>query len=352
MTRTSTSTALSASEGRAFSARPLAFDAAADGLNLLLNRSRNRQDRSCPCDWGTYTPNTTRVTAFQDLVSIANWNAAVYFHSFTETTLQMMLLRDVLAAKHGIPVAHRTGQEAHFHLFGIVGFARETVNTYAIQPGELFFAKRLVLPAQSRCGRPSRALISHLRDNYILPRSNPGTGSGRHRYRASRLPAAILDARAQAAERATETWEQGEAPPGGSGDEELPSWCIVVVNRTSTSTILTELAKIIPPHRIEVFHDGFTPVEHAWRLFGRARLLLGVHGSALTNMLYLPPTAAVLELRPRGYNNGVFHFLAAICQLDYLLLYGNGNKTTPLTISLADVVDMVKSLQPRFEDGT
>ncbi|CAI5960037.1 unnamed protein product [Closterium sp. NIES-64] len=69
----------------------------------------------------------------------------------------------------------------------------------------------------------------------------------------------------------------------------------------------------------------------AHRLFRRALLLIGVHGAALTNLIFMPRNATLLELRPRGMANACYHHLSSVCSVHYYLLLCDGGKDTPVT---------------------
>ena len=75
----------------------------------------------------------------------------------------------------------------------------------------------------------------------------------------------------------------------------------------------------------------------AMKLFRKTRLLIGPHGAAFTNMVFMPLNASVFEMRPRGWPKGCYRQLAAVCSLQYFSVWGEGNKTTTLTLDLVDV---------------
>ncbi|CAI5489077.1 unnamed protein product [Closterium sp. Naga37s-1] len=63
------------------------------------------------------------------------------------------------------------------------------------------------------------------------------------------------------------------------------------------------------------------------RTFNRARVFVAPHAPLLNHMVFMPPRAVVLELRPQGAQGSeyaVFHRLADACGLDYHLLLCQG----------------------------
>ena len=66
-------------------------------------------------------------------------------------------------------------------------------------------------------------------------------------------------------------------------------------------------------------------------------MLVGAHGSGLANMVFMPSHASVLEMRPRGWPVAVFRHLAAACSLQYFSTWGEGKKTSPLSVDMSDV---------------
>lgn len=66
----------------------------------------------------------------------------------------------------------------------------------------------------------------------------------------------------------------------------------------------------------------------------------------MTNLLFLLPGAAVLEVRPEGYDNACYHYLADRCRLAYYLALGRGDKRTPINVNVAAVVRTVQAILP------
>ena len=58
--------------------------------------------------------------------------------------------------------------------------------------------------------------------------------------------------------------------------------------------LLAVLAILFPAVRRRLTRVG-------WALFGRAEIVIGVHGAGFTNMLFAPPSALLIELHPAGH---------------------------------------------------
>eukprot|EP00897_Mesotaenium_endlicherianum_P003101 jgi/Mesen1/2819/ME000172S01974 len=403
------------------------------GQDIVAGHLKQVDLRSCPLDFGIYRANETRVHVFKDLASIAYWNGVNYYHTMVESMPSLLVMRALLANNPGLPIAYRSmqapplpsppvpgastspipgtsnpphpqgphpkvPQELFFDLFALVGLPPETLNTALINDNELFFAQRLILPAQAQCGRPGTALVRYMRRNFLLPGAGAGAGStpgarrgesetesdsegvadtpgggggegkggGGRSERAVReeLPAGdeLELARAgaegvgavRAPDAATRTARQLAAPevtPAGTGGAAAggEDWRVVINRRQGSrqlvgeEQLVQEVARLLPPGRLEIF-DGTLELQDAKRLFGRTRLYIAPHGAALTNMVFMRANASVLEIRPREFDNGCYHYLAAICEVRYYLLRGEGSKETSLVIDIGVVVDLVKSI--------
>ena len=82
------------------------------------------------------------------------------------------------------------------------------------------------------------------------------------------------------------------------------------------------------------------------QLMAETRVLVCLHGAALTNMIFLPPNAAVLELRNAGDSiNQCFFNLASALGLNYFYTLNAGDHkdsiTTNFTIDLEELERVV-----------
>ncbi|CAI5460292.1 unnamed protein product [Closterium sp. Yama58-4] len=315
--------------------------------------------RSCPLDFGLYTGNETKVHVNSELLSLANWNGGNFYHSLLEVMPSLLYLRPFLEAKPGIPIPVKIDQDKHARLFSLININASTLNFKRVKKDHLFFARRLLLPSIAQCGRPSAALVRHLRNHYLLPPSAPRIKS---RLELARFSSNAADATAGtgAATDATGTAAATAAAAGGaaelgagSGVLATPDWCVVVGQRDTTrrivgrTHILEELQAFFPKERIIVFR-GDLPLPEAKQLFNRARLFITPHGALMANMVFMPPGAFVLEARPEDFDNNLYDYLAYVSDLHYYLVKGGGGKDTDIRVDMEEMVEVVDVISKKL----
>lgn len=84
----------------------------------------------------------------------------------------------------------------------------------------------------------------------------------------------------------------------------------------------------------------------AKELFNRAVLVLGVHGAAMTNIIFMPFHATLVELRPRDYDNACYHHLSEVCDLNYFLHLCDGKFETPTSCDMGQVQSVLDLALP------
>jgi capsular polysaccharide biosynthesis protein len=89
-----------------------------------------------------------------------------------------------------------------------------------------------------------------------------------------------------------------------------------------------EVLRALAPRGFETVDPGSLSVAEQIRLFSEAEVVVGAHGAALTNLVFCPAGAAVVELFPPDYVNVCFWALAtAVGGLHYRYLVGDGLPT-------------------------
>ncbi|CAI7891590.1 unnamed protein product [Closterium sp. NIES-54] len=322
--------------------------------------------RSCPLDFGLYTGNETKVHVYSELLSLANWNGGNFYHSLLEVMPSLLYLRPFLEAKPGIPIPVKIDQDKHARLFSLININASTLNFQTVRKDHLFFARRLLLPSIAQCGRPSAALIRHLRNHYLLPPSAPriksrhelaqffsysGTATPDMGVRGPVATDVAVNPEASAATAATAGCAAGLTP--GGGVLATPDWCVVVGQRDTTrrivgrTHILEELQAFFPKERIVVFR-GDLPLPEAKQLFNRARLFITPHGALMANMVFMPPGGFVLEARPEDFDNNLYDYLAYVCDLHYYLVKGVGGKDTDIRVDMEEMVGVVDVISKKL----
>jgi capsular polysaccharide biosynthesis protein len=97
--------------------------------------------------------------------------------------------------------------------------------------------------------------------------------------------------------------------------------------RKNTRRVENEVQVIaaLAPLGFETIDPGGLSVAEQVRLFSEAELVVGAHGAALTNLVFCPAGAAVIELFPPDYVNVCYWALAsAVGSLQYRYLVGDG----------------------------
>ncbi|HUO48841.1 MAG TPA: glycosyltransferase family 61 protein, partial [Acidimicrobiales bacterium] len=86
-----------------------------------------------------------------------------------------------------------------------------------------------------------------------------------------------------------------------------------------------EVLAALAPYGFEVIDPGGLSVQEQVRRFAEAELVVAPHGAALTNLVFCPPGAAVIELFPPDYVNVCYWALAdTVPGLRYRYLVGDG----------------------------
>lgn len=94
---------------------------------------------------------------------------------------------------------------------------------------------------------------------------------------------------------------------------------------------------------VQIF-DGNMTIQASRDLFNSVRLFISPHGALMTNMIFMPKGGHVLEVRPRGFNNGCYHYLAHIIGLKYYLVKGDGTKNSDIHVDMEELLSVVKEI--------
>lgn len=86
------------------------------------------------------------------------------------------------------------------------------------------------------------------------------------------------------------------------------------------------------------FNFGFETVDfdqlgilEAINLMQQTEIIVGMHGAALTNMIYMPSQAHVVEFRYNGkHHNHCYWHLASSCNLHYSVVFGQSDDETKI----------------------
>jgi hypothetical protein len=87
------------------------------------------------------------------------------------------------------------------------------------------------------------------------------------------------------------------------------------------------IVKFLRRQGFEIICPGELSFSEQVRLFAQARVVIGPHGSGLTNMIFAPRNALLIELFPENYINGCYWALANACSQTYGFLAGTPDGT-------------------------
>jgi hypothetical protein len=92
------------------------------------------------------------------------------------------------------------------------------------------------------------------------------------------------------------------------------------------------------------FTDGSIKFHDAFRIFSDTHLLIGVHGAGLTNMIWLPPKAAVMEITPTGFIREFFVNLSKALNLAHFRIFGEGDKHSLIAVDPSIIVKTAEQI--------
>ncbi|CAI6008866.1 unnamed protein product, partial [Closterium sp. NIES-65] len=355
----------------------------------------------------TYPSGNTTVQRVGRMVSMLYTPATSFYHSIIEWVPQWLVLRELLQEHPNILIVMRAAQlqlynstlkhivgvePAHMNLLVLDWQHRNTLflaqalyqlynstlkHIVGVEPAHmnllvldwqhrntLFLAQALYQPVYRCCGRATPTIWRFLRRNFFLPPDGlpifePETFRLRRTSPLSYQD--ITDLLSQREEqqsqhpRRLDVLKPGPVPSLAEtfGMTTGLNWVTILVRRPGNlSRNLEEsvyervegwMRKEFGERRVVVF-DGSLRLMEARALFRRAALLVGTHGAALTNLLFMPRGAFLLEIRPRGYPNACYHHLASVSQMHYWLLLGNGTKDSALQVDTGEVLSTIREV--------
>lgn len=86
-----------------------------------------------------------------------------------------------------------------------------------------------------------------------------------------------------------------------------------------------ELERALVRLGFSVVRPGEHPVAEQRRLFASSRLVVGPHGAGLTNVVFMHPGTALVELACRDYVNACYYRLAQVMDVRYFTFLGDGD---------------------------
>ncbi|GJP43480.1 hypothetical protein CLOM_g2934 [Closterium sp. NIES-68] len=257
------------------------------------------------------------------------------FYHFIAETLPLLLVAAPLLRRimPTTPILASRMQWEVYKQFGeaLIGIKYEDVRVLPLIADDLFFVETLFEPTAQTCGSPAKALWQSLRRSHLLhPRGLP-----LFRPDWSYRPPPPL------------TPQQALALPG--------DWVVVVAKRPAKKRSISNFDEVeqavestFPRERVVKFTGSLSMLE-ARDLFRRTRLFVAGHGAALTNLIFMPERASVLEIRPDGCANACYNHLSYVSSLIYHLVFSHGGCTDSVQADVTRISPVLQGIKARFE---
>ncbi|GJP38540.1 hypothetical protein CLOM_g22986 [Closterium sp. NIES-68] len=266
-----------------------------------------------------------------------NWgySQGFNFYHFTVETMPLFLVAVPLLPRitPNIPIIAGMLQWEAYKRFGepLIGVKFEAVRSLPLVGDDLFFVETLYEPMTQECGNPSQVLWQSLRRSHLLhPQGLP-----LFRPDWSYRPPPPL------------TPQQAQALPG--------DWVVVLARRLSKKRSIRNFEEVeqaveraFSKERIVVFNGSLTVLE-ARDLFRRTRLFVAGHGAALTNLVFMPEKASILEIRPDECAVVCYNHLSYACSLTYHLVFSRGGCLDTVEANVTQVERVLRDIKTRFD---
>ncbi|GJP30912.1 hypothetical protein CLOM_g4206, partial [Closterium sp. NIES-68] len=270
--------------------------------------------------------------------AVFNWAygaAANFYHLLIEALPSFLVASTVLPSiLKEMPILARYDQWRMYDRVGspLIGVERGSMRALPADSDDLFFIDTVYQPMLQDCGQPSLSLWTMLRRRHLLHPQGIPLFHPDWTYRA--LPP-LTAAQAQA----------------------LPQdWVVVVARRLVKKRSITNfneveqlVERMFPTERIVMFNGSLSILE-ARDLFRRTRLFVAGHGAALTNVIFMPEKASVLEIRPDGCEIVCYNHLSYACSLTYHLIFSHGGCYDTVEAHISTVAATLESISRRFKE--
>ncbi|CAI5481028.1 unnamed protein product [Closterium sp. Yama58-4] len=257
------------------------------------------------------------------------------FYHFIVETMPLFLVSAPLLPRllPSIPIIAEDMQWDEYKRFGeaLIGVKYDAMRSLPLVKADLFFVHTLYEPMTQDCGNPSKVLWQSLRRTHLLhPRG---------------LPLFRPD------------WSYQPPPPLSPQQAQAlpPDWVVVLAKRLSKKRSINNfkdvqvvVETVFPKERIVLFTGSLTVLE-ARALFRRARLFVAGHGAALTNLVFMPERASVLEIRPDNCAVVCYNHLSYACSLTYHLVFSHGTCLDTVQANATVVADALRDIKARFD---
>jgi hypothetical protein len=107
----------------------------------------------------------------------------------------------------------------------------------------------------------------------------------------------------------------------------------IYISRKGRRKLLNEpeITALLKAYNFTFIEDKPRPVKEQMAIFNNAKIIIGPHGAAFTNIIWCKPHTLLIELFPNSYHPPYFRYLAQILDLRYACLFENDIKPTHFT---------------------
>lgn len=208
-------------------------------------------------------------------VNIATRWGSSYYHWLLEELPRLAYVLPMLRADPSLKIITHD-HRANRRVYEWLGLSASQV--LPVRGSEMFFVRTLLVPPVAHCGRPALTASQAIRQELF-----------RHFRTAGMIG--------------------GGSPPAAEGEQESDNeGHIVVIARGGTRhtvnhvQLLAALQSAFPDRAFVEYGPSFVSLEDTARIFGNARGVVGVHGAGITNMIFSPSSAFLLEFHPHESN--------------------------------------------------
>ncbi|KAL3895566.1 MAG: hypothetical protein SGCHY_004627 [Lobulomycetales sp.] len=229
-----------------------------------------------------------------------------FYHTLIETMPRIFLVSRTIGFIHPILVVHSPIADVFFELIGV---DPSTVQQVTVPRQSYVYSPEVYVPMMAPCGSVSSSVADEMRD-------------------------VIMKTQLSDAEHAT--WSSVD-PKKMTKDTVR----VVLFLRKHSRRFEgeKEIVELLKNHYTNLeTHWGDKNILEASKYFSNTHLLIAAHGAGLSNLLFLPPGAAVLEVLPNRYRNMCFVKLSRAIGLDHQQVMGVGNKKTSLSVEPVDIL--------------
>ena len=134
--------------------------------------------------------------------------------------------------------------------------------------------------------------------------------------------------------------------------EVKPEYERIYISRKGRRKLLNEdaLIEVLKPLNFTVIEDTPRTVAEQMIIFNNARIIVGPHGAAFTNILWCKPQATLLELFPKNYYPPYFRALSASLHINYAAVFEAGIQDTHFSHMNEDLTIDIPTVKKSVEE--